>query len=441
MLSFLAGVAFASFFGFSLFWILFLVAVLALFLFSFSDVKSAAFFIFLFFIFVFGVLWYQRSVPESLALEEFSGQKVELDAYISTDPESKDAKQQFVAMTDKKEKILVTISRYPEYSYGNKLHLEGELEEPENFEDFDYKTYLAKDDIYFLMKNPSITLENGNGGSVVLSKLFLVKKGFQENIKKVLPSPESDFINGILFGSKSEISKELYNNFINTGTAHIIALSGFNVTIIVMFVAWIFSYFFSSKRVVVVSAIVVITLFVLMTGASSSVVRAAIMGSVLLLAKYYGRAQHALNALIFAGVLMVLINPKVLVFDVSFQLSFLATLGLLYIYPYFLEKFKKIPDVLKLRDTLAATFSAQIAVLPILLLNFKQISIVSPLVNVLILPPIPVAMLLGFLTGLFAFVFLPLAKLAAFFLWFILFYQISVINFFGELPFAIINFN
>jgi competence protein ComEC len=441
MLSFLGGVAFSSFFGFSLFWVLFLVAVLAVFLFSLGDKRNILFSIILSSLFIFGMYWYKLSIPENLALQKYSAQNVELNVYIKTDPEFKDTKQQFIAVTEDKEKILINTKRYPEYVYGDRLLLEGKLKEPENFKDFNYKTYLAKDNIYFLMNNPKIILENRNNGSVILSKLFLLKKSFQENIKILLPSPESDLINGILFGSKSELPKDLYNNFINTGTAHIIALSGFNVTIIVMFVAWIFGYLVPDKRIVVISAIAVITLFVIMTGASSSVVRAAIMGSVLLLAKYYGRAQHALNALIFAALLMVLINPKVLVFDVSFQLSFLATLGLLYIYPYFLEKFKKVPDIFKLRDTMSATFAAQIAVLPILLFNFKQISIISPLVNVLILPAIPIAMFFGFFTGLFAFIFLPLAKLLAFILWFILFYQISIINFFGNLSFSILNFN
>ncbi len=442
MLSFLAGVAFSSFFGFSLFWVSFLAAVLAVFLFSFfwGAKKSILFSIILFLLFIFGAYWHFESVPKNLALEKYSGQDIKFDVFIATDPEFKGVRQQFIVLTEDKEKILINTKRYPEYSYGDKLILAGRLQEPENFEDFNYKAYLSKDNIYFLMNNPKIILENKNAGNIVLSKLFLLKKNFQENIKEVLPSPESDFINGILFGSKSELPKDLYNNFINTGTAHIIALSGFNVTIIVMFVAWIFGSLVSDRRVVVISAIVVIALFVIMTGASSSVVRAAIMGSVLLLAKYYGRAQYALNALVFAALLMVLINPKVLIFDVSFQLSFLATLGLLYIYPYFLKKFKKVPDFLKLRDTLSATFAAQVAVLPILLFNFKQISLVSPLVNVLILPAIPVAMFFGFFTGLFGFIFLPLAKIFAFFLWFILFYQISIINFFGNLSFSILNF-
>ena len=390
--------------------------------------------------FLFGGFWYQNSIPKNLDLKKYVGKNLQIEANIISEPEFKGNKQKFVVRTKQKEKILINTTRYPEYQYGDVVFIKGKLKEPENFSGFNYKAYLAKDDIYFLMQRPKIEIKKTGEGNKLVLALFALKKNFSQNIKELLPSPEADFIVGILFGSKSEIPPKLYDDFIKTGTAHIIALSGFNITIIVMFLAWIFSHFLKSQKVVVISAIVVITLFVIMTGASSSVVRAALMGSVLLLARYYGRAKHSLNALVFAALLMVLFNPKILVFDVSFQLSFLATLGLLYIYPYFKNKFTKIPDFFSLRDTVSATLSAQIAVLPILLYNFKQVSLIAPVVNVLILPLIPPAMLLGFLAGLIGFFSIALAKLFVFPLWMILFYQIKTIEFFGGLSFSSIAF-
>ncbi len=440
MLSFLGGVFYFTFFGFELFGILLSFALFLVFLFSFFEKRDFFILGIFFLMFLFGGFWYQSSIPKNLELEKYVGKNLQMEVSIISEPELKGDKQKFVVKTKEGEKILINTQRYPEYEYGNLILLKGKLEEPKNFSGFNYKAYLAKDDIYFLMRNPDIELLGGGGGSVVVSALFKVKNAFEQNIKTLLPSPESDFINGILFGSKSEIPEKLYNDFIKTGTAHIIALSGFNITIIVIFLAWILGYFFKNQKIVVVSAIVVIILFVIMTGASSSVVRAALMGSVLLLARYYGRAKHSLNALVFAALLMVLFNPKILVFDVSFQLSFLATLGLLYIYPYFKNKFTKIPDFFSLRDTVSATLSAQIAVLPILLYNFKQVSLIAPVVNVLILPLIPPAMLLGFLAGLIGFFSMMAAKVFAFFLWIILFYQIKVIEFFGGLSFSSLTF-
>ena len=440
MLSFLGGVFYSTFFGYDIFFLLFLIAIAIIFLFSFSERRHLAVFATFIFVFCLGMFWYQNSSPEHLSLKSSVGEDIEIEGLIFREPELKSSKQKVIIKTEKGERVLINTQRYPEYEYGDVVFVSGTLKEPENFNGFNYRGYLAKDNIYFLMQNPSIELKEKSKGNIVAATLFNIKKSFEENIKTLLPSPESDFINGVLFGSKSEIPQKLYDDFIKTGTAHIIALSGFNVTIIVIFLAWIFSFLLTNRKMVAIIAILTIALFVIMTGASSSVVRAALMGSVLLLAKYYGRAQHSLNALVFAAFLMVLFNPKILVFDVAFQLSFLATLGLLYIYPYLLEKFKKIPDFFKIRDTTAATLAAQAAVLPILVYNFKQVSIIAPVVNILILPLIPVAMLLGFLAGMIGFVSLTVAKIFAFPLWLVLAYQIKVIEFFGSLPFATFTF-
>ncbi len=440
MLSFLIGVFYSTFFGYNLFLALLFFAILFIFIFSFYERKHIIFAIVIFSIFNIGVFWYQKSLPEKTLLIEFIGKEIEINGIIFRDPEFKDANQKIIIRTENGELILLNIQRYPEYKYGDMIFVRGKLKEPENFNGFDYKNYLAKDDIYFLMQNPSIEFNGEEGGLVLKASLFKLKKSFENNIKLLLPSPESNLINGILFGSKAEIPKDLYDNFIKTGTAHIVALSGFNVTIIVIFLAWIFGFFVSSRKVVVLIAIFIIALFVIMTGASSSVVRAALMGSVLLLARYYGRAKYSLNALVFAAVLMVLFNPKVLVFDISFQLSFLATLGLLYIYPYFLNKFKNVTNFFKLRETISATLAVEVMVLPILVYNFNQISVIAPVVNVLILPLIPIAMLLGFLAGLLGFISLSIAKIFILPLWLVLAYQIKIIEFFGSLSFSSINF-
>jgi len=438
MLSFLGGVFFESFFHFGLFEFLFLLAFLFIYHISFKKTPNIFEAVFLLTFFL-GSFLYQNYAPDNSYLNNEVGKNINIKGVISQEPNFKISTQSIILKTDGG-KISVSTARFPEYEYGDKISVSGILEKPENFEDFDYINYLAKDKIYFILnKAHAELLEKGKGNKVIAS-LFYIKKSFEDNLRALLPSPESDFINGILFGSKSEMSQDLYQKFITTGTAHIIALSGFNITIIVIFLAWIFGYIIKRKRLVVIIAIVTISLFVIMTGASSSVVRAAIMGSVLLLAKYYGRARHALNALLFAAFLMILLNPKVLAFDISFQLSFLATLGLLYIYPYILKKFEFLPEFFKLRDSASATIAAQIAVLPVLLQNFGQLSLISPVVNILILPLIPLAMLFGFLAGMFGFISLFLAKIFSIPLWIILWYQLKIIDICSGLPYASINF-
>ncbi len=133
---------------------------------------------------------------------------------------------------------------------------------------------------------------------------------------------------------------------------------------------------------------------------------------------------------------MIAANPKVLRFDVGFQLSFLAVMGLVWVYPI-LEKYaEKIPDILKIKSILLVTISAQIMALPILIYNFDRLSLVAPLANILILPFIPAAMAAGFLAGLFAFIWIAPAKIIGYFAWLILTYQIRAIEFLASLPWA-----
>lgn len=439
MVAFLVGVAFGTFIELNIAFIFMTPAFAGIFLLVFQN-KYAFVLFFLSIVFSLGFFWCQFYEARHDISENFKIGNVELKGIVIEQPDFKNGIQRIIIKTPKEGRILLITQRFPEYEYGDVLKVSGAIERPANFGSFDYISYLAKDNIHFTMQNPEIVLEKRGEGNIIKQQLFSLKDAFERNINSSLASPESDFLNGILFGAKSDMPKKLSDNFIKTGTAHIIALSGFNVTIIVIFLAWIFGYFSSNAKAVVISAIVAISLFVIMTGASSSVVRAALMGTVLLLAKYYGRAQYSLNALVFAALIMVILNPKILVFDVSFQLSFLATAGILYIYPYFLGRFKKVPNFFKLRDTISATCAAQVAVLPILLFNFHQVSLISPIVNVLVIPLIPFAMFLGFLIGLFGFIFLPLAKVFAFFAWFILAYQINMIEFFGSLPFASLSF-
>ena len=177
----------------------------------------------------------------------------------------------------------------------------------------------------------------------------------------------------------------------------------------------------------------IIIIFTIMTGASASVVRASIMGLVLLFANGYGRLYDSRNSLLLAGAVMIYQNPLILRFDVGFQLSFLAVMGLLYIYPFLNNKFHKIPELWKLKELTLMTISAQIAVAPSLIYYFNQFSFLSLPANILILPLVPFAMLIGFMSGIGGMIFLPLGKIIGLAAWTITTYQIQAISFFAAL--------
>src|SRR3989344_1654201 len=191
-----------------------------------------------------------------------------------------------------------------------------------------------------------------------------------------------------------------------------------------------------------------------MTGAAASAVRAAVMGLLLLLALQVGRLYQIKNALILAGAIMVYLNPRVLVWDLGFQLSFTATLGLIYIEPILERWFswEEKDDMIQAKKNffektarsakiiLATTLAAQIAVLPLLVVNFGQLSLIAPLANILVLPVIPLTMLAGFVAALAGLIFLSLGKILGWAAWLFLSYEIKIIELLAKIPLAATNF-
>jgi len=190
------------------------------------------------------------------------------------------------------------------------------------------------------------------------------------------------------------------------------------------------------KRLSAVFGVVSICLFAIMVGLSATVLRASIMASLLLLVGLTGRVYLITRALLMAGIVMILINPYLLAYDTGFQLSFLATLALILVAPHIIERLKFVPTIVGVREFLTATLATQLFVMPLLLYQIGQFSVVAVIVNVLVLPMVPVAMFLTFVTGMISFVSLTLALPFAYATYLSLNYILLVANFFADLPFA-----
>ncbi len=337
-------------------------------------------------------------------------------------------------------KVLIKTKPYAkDFQYGDEIYFEGRIEEPENFLDFDFKAYLAKEGIYSIINYPKLEIIKNNQGSAIKSFLLKIKNSFEEKIDSILPEPESSFLGGLLLGERQSLNADLKEKMQKSGTSHLVALSGYNITIICSAVLSLLLFFGLKRGTAFWLSVLFVVLFVLMTGASASVVRAGIMGILFLLSQKIGRLYHPRNALFLAGIIMILINPKILRFDFAFQLSFAATLGLIYFYPFFeriLESDKS--SFLNWRNILATTLSAQLAVLPLIILRFGYFPVVSPLSNIFILSLIPITMLLGFLSVMLGFILPGLAAVFGFLPYLMLKLEILIINFFGSLKFAII---
>lgn len=257
----------------------------------------------------------------------------------------------------------------------------------------------------------------------------------------LIPEPQAGLLNGILFGVKATLSKDLYNALITTGTLHIIALSGMNISIIVGFVN-LFLLRFLKRPIANVATSFIIIGFISFVGISPSVLRAAIMAGITLLGISFGRQTWPILAWILAVIIMLVLNP-LWFFDLSFQLSVLATLGII-LYGKKSEQEKqetrdwRLVSSLKrlVSDDLRVTLAAQVFTIPLIIFQFQRISLISPLTNILIGWLIGPVTLVGFILVIVGLVWMPLAHVVAWVLWMPLTVIIEVIRLTALVPFA-----
>ena len=379
-------------------------------------------------------------IPKAPDYKNVVGKEVVLEGMVSEDPDIRlKNKHLNVKLKDQDVNILVFVGREVPVFYGDIVIVRGILEEPENFvtdsgKEFNYKRYLSIQDIHYLIKKADIKIISSGNGSKVKTFLFKLRNSFIDKINKVIPSPESDLANGLILGVKGGFDDDMNNEFISTGTIHIVALSGYNVSIVAEGIMKTFSLVFS-QLVSIIFGIFVIILFIIMTGGTSTAVRAGIMATIMLLGRMTGRKYLAGRALVIAALLMIAYDPRVVV-DMSFQLSFIATGGVLFLTPKVFSWFKFLPIRFGFREMVATTVAATISVLPILLHLTGVLSLVSLPANILILLFIPIAMMFVFLTGVSGFVVPLLSVIFGYIAYLILLYILSVIHFFGTLSFA-----
>ena len=221
-------------------------------------------------------------------------------------------------------------------------------------------------------------------------------------LARTLPSPMAELAAGILLGVKGQMPTQFYQQLISTGTIHIVAASGFNVMVVASVLMSLGQRIWR-RSVSIMVGVAGVLVYVMLAGASASVVRAGIMGSLTLIAYYFGRPAEAKRILWVTVYAMLLFNPLYIV-DVGFQLSVAATAGLLYIEPWMRNIKSKILKFSNewvdgvLQDDLYPTLAATVATMPIILWHFGRLALISPLVNMLVLPVVPLIMLLSALT-------------------------------------------
>jgi competence protein ComEC len=329
-------------------------------------------------------------------------------------------------------KVLVASPRYPRYNYGDRIQVKGKLQTPAEFEDFSYKDYLARYGIRSVMYFAKISkLESGQGNKF-LEKVFFLKNSLKESLQRSLPEPESGFAQRLLLGERKAMSAETLEAFKKTGTMHVVAISGYHVAIVVTLLTLLTRPL--GRRWSGFIALGAISVYVLLTGASASVVRAALMGGLVLIALQIGRLSGIRNAVALAAAVMLAGNPWLLRYDIGFQLSFLAVIGIAYLSPSLEKIFRWVPNFLAFRDSFVITTAAMITTLPLSVFHFGRLALICPFVNFLLLPSIPLAMGLSFLVSLGGLVINFGQGLLAAPAWLTLHYGIRVVELGAQVP-------
>lgn len=304
--------------------------------------------------------------------------------------------------------VLAVVPLHTEVAYGDVVRAEGTLQVPEEFDTgsgrvFDYPMFLAKDGITYQLSFAEAQVIESGGGNVFKRFAIAIKHTYLDGLRSVLPEPAAGLAGGITVGDKRSIGEELSQSFQQTSLIHIVVLSGYNMTVVIHAASRAFTFVPRHGQLALSGCIV--ALFILMTGGAASATRAGAMALVASYARLSGRSYLALRVLVIVAAGMTLWNPYLPAFDPGFQLSIIATLGLILFTPIIAESLAFISERFQLREIVASTLGTQIAVLPLLLYQNGLLSFVAIPANLLALVFVPASMLASFVAAVAGVVF------------------------------------
>ncbi len=328
------------------------------------------------------------------------------------------------------------LAREPsDFSYGDVLSLTCTFQKPTGFDEGRLRAQGAD-----AVCRPSAGIERVGTGAGFLPMRFVMRlhERAVHTIDTLYQEPFSGLLAGLVLGEHGSLRKELRAALQRTGTTHMIAISGFNVAMITSALFTMCLLIFG-RRFALAITMTLLVMFVVLVGAGASVVRAALMGATVLFARHFGRPVHSAHLLLLVGIIMLIANPWLLLYDLGFILSFAATCGLLFFAPSFKKRFENIPEAYGMRDTLADTLAAIAATLPFTLFAFGTVSFIAPLANLLVLFLVPIATWMGFVALFFAWI--PIVgQFIVWFLGMLLTAILGYIEMLSRLPFASFNF-
>ena len=394
-----------------------------------------------------------RHVTSFTNVESFADNKNhELHGWIVEDPDVRPTETRMIVAVDtidvmKKAsgRVLITeYGGYPPHRYGDEVTVYGKLRLPEIIGSFDYPHYLELSGVRALISRGSVkptqTIVKRPSGAAtyaIFGGLYELRRSIEDRIGLILPEPHGSLLAGLLTGSRRGLPDHVSRDFRASGITHIIAVSGYNITIILSLLSAALFWLPVKRRFW--PLVLMVAAFTIFVGAGAPVVRAAIMGVLGLLALQTERVATARLTTFWTAFFMLLWNPLQIWYDASFQLSFLAVLGITEFGPFLKKALKRVPETFAIRESLIATLAAQIGTLPVSILLFRQFSLISPLTNILVAPLVPLAMLTGTVSVLLSMLWMPLGLLAGYLSWAILRMIILIAQLGAMIPFASIR--
>jgi competence protein ComEC len=384
---------------------------------------------------------------------------VEIQGMVSEEPDIRDkyclltfSASEIIINGEREEEVsgtaLIRVPRYPAYYYGDVLKVTGKLETPSQSEDFDYKSYLARQGIYSVIDYPGVGLLDRGQGLKPLQWIYSLRERLSASLARALPEPQGSLAQAILLGLRGNIPDTLYEAFSRTGTAHLLAISGLHISIIIAMLLSLGTLVFGRQRSLYIWLTLALTwLYALLAGMHPPIIRATIMGSLFLIAEYLGRQGSGIIALAFAAAVMVGIQPGLL-WTVSFQLSFLAMAGLVLLFPYFQAWGRKGVTSLfgareriaaaggMITDGFAATLAAIVAVGPLIAYNFGVVPLVALPATFFSLPALPFIIVTSALVAFVGLVASVVAQILGWLAWLFLSYLVFLVQGFDALPYS-----
>ena len=319
-------------------------------------------------------------------------QWTEFSGTIIREPELRvDAQRFVVESADINGLVQVSVPLHPRVSYGDQLDIGCMLKEPEPFDGFRYDRYLERYQIRALCYYPSWTV-TGHQPSFMRA-LFMWKRARASQVQHALAPPEHTIVLGALFGYKRAIPKQIADQFRATGTSHLLVISGLHVSLLTSIIIAALSRLPLPRNVLIAAVISLLAVYVVLTGGQPSAMRAATFGSALLVAEVLGRRSSSLRILVIAAAVMLAANPLLLFYDAGFQLSFLATAGIIIFSPWFQERLFFTPQLLGLRAAAATSCAAIFATAPLIAYSFHSFSLAAFLANMIVVPMMPLIMI------------------------------------------------